>query len=146
LRDLFVSHGDSVTATRTISTFWPRWTRLVANTAHSPGLPPAIRARAGHDLERYLRRILFSVGMRRILAGELTDGRLAARILREEFGERARPLLLSVAARACGLGAWPRSALDRAYALARAIRNQARRGGPQLDREYGGYAKWLGSP
>jgi hypothetical protein len=125
------------------SIFWPGWLKLAENVMGNPGIPEAIRIRARHGLALYIRKTLFSIGLKLIRTRNSADARRAADVLRRNFGESLRPFILASAAVTCAAGEVPSRCFTSAYDIAQSLRRMLSRDRARLQEKYGEYAKWL---
>lgn len=140
---IFVSHTESYFADIKFSTFWPGWLKMAENVMGNPGVPEAIRIRARHGLALYIRKTLFSIGLKLIRTRNFADARQAAAVLRLHFGETIRPFVLASAAMVCASSEVPSRCFVSAYDFAQSLRRTFSRDRARLQAKYGEYAKWL---
>jgi hypothetical protein len=140
---IFVSHSDSYSTDIKFSTFWPGWLKMAENITGNPSIPEEFRIRARHGLALYIRKTLFSIGVKLIRSRDFADARRAADVLRDQFGERIRPFMLASAAAICATGEVPSTCFTSAYDFAHSLRRTFSRDRARLQEKYGEYAKWL---
>lgn len=140
---IFVSHDDSFSAKPSIAPFWPGWRKLAANIMENPDIPESTRIEARRGLTLYIKKTLFSIGLKLIRARDFADARQAAAVLRLHFGETIRPFVLASTAKVCASSEVPSRCFVSAYDFAQSLRRTFSRDRVRLQEKYGEYAKWL---
>lgn len=140
---IFVSHSDSYSADISLSVFWPGWKILTDKIVNHTEIPQKIRNKARLGLARYIRVILFSLGLKLIYNGKFSEAHLTAKTLRSDYGEITRSAAVTSIAMFCSSGKTVHRIFIFLYEQAWTLRKKLARSSRHLQAHYGEHAQWL---
>ena len=98
---VFTMNPAAVSETAPLAVFWPGWLKMVDNVQAVESLSPEARAQVSETLHADARRMLFRRGANALAKGRHDFARQCAQALRDQYGLRAKPMLLRAIAALC---------------------------------------------
>jgi hypothetical protein len=98
---VFTMNPAAVSETAPLEVFWPGWLKMVDNIQAVDSLSAPERAQICAVLHADARRMLFRRGANALAKGRYQFARACAQALRDQYGLRAKPMLLRTLAAAC---------------------------------------------
>jgi glycosyltransferase involved in cell wall biosynthesis len=131
---VFTLNSTSFSATQPLSSFWPGWQKMFLNMEANGALDSCSKETALAALHQDARRMLFRRGANALAANRYDFARGAAEVLRAQYGEIGRPLVLKTIATSCERFSW----VQRMYAyLYHVVESRLVRSRADLDLRFG---------